>query len=392
MNLFIKIYILLSVALVLFDLVFLAVKNIKTNEFYPRNSKLENTIRKEIGLRRETNAFSPDFLKDLSLQLSKTKNLITLQSVLESEPDASDWFRATIYEKIDVYRKKTDYEQAFYTYVISCFNYSEELIPAYFLDRFLTFLDSNSLYTFSNTMNAIYRFGQVNLMLLAIDKADGRGKFYHKKLLTDGILASRVDLEQLTTKLVERFYQYSPHMQECLLDVFRMGKGNASDLCMELIHNSDLDEQVRYSAMRYFSKHPSEPSREYFLRTLHNHDAPWVEQMLAIQSLSRYHDPEVYEMIKGKATSRHWYVRINAVEYLYHQGINQEEIAQILRMQDKYASEALLYQYRDDHEMTMFMIRTIQSIEQKGEQTDEQQNQAVSSEEENKTEVAVSNV
>lgn len=369
MNLFIKIYILLSIALIIFDLAFLAVKQFKNSELYPRNSKLENSIRKEIALRRKTNSFSPNFLKTLSLQLTQTKNLITLHSVLETEPDTMDWFRTTIYEKIDVYLKKTDYEQAFYTYVISCFDYSEEEIPPYFLNRLLTLLNSTSLYTFSNTMNALYRFGQVNLMMLAIDKADERGKFYHKKLLTDGILASRVDLKELTAKLTERFYQYSPHMQECLLDIFRMGNGDASQLCMELIHNHDLDEQVRYSAMRYFSKHPCESSRKFFLRILKNNDAAWVEQMLAIQCLGCYRDGDIYQAVKDKATSRHWYVRTNAMEYLHRQGISCEEIAEILHAKDKYASEALLYQYRDDHEMTMFIIRTIQEIEQNAMQT-----------------------
>ena len=365
MNLFIKIYILLCVALILFDLAFLAVKNAKNNEFYPRNSRLEQRIRSEIKLRRETGAFSPDFTADLSRMLTKTKNLITLQSELENAPDTVDWFRTMIFEQIDVYQQKSDYEQAFYTYVISCFDYTDEPLPRSFANQFLTFLDSKSLYTFSNAMNAIYRFGQMNLILLAIDKADERGRFYHKKLLTDGLLSSKVDQADLSAELVERFHQYSPHMQECLLDIFRMGAGNASDLCMELMTNNESDEQLRYSAMRYFTKHPNAPSRKYFLEILGNENALWVEQMLAIQSLGCYRDSEVYQAIKSKATSRHWYVRTNSLEYLHKQEISREEIAEILQTQDKYASEALLYQYRDDHDMTMFMIRTIQEITQK---------------------------
>ena len=89
MNLFIKIYILLCVALILFDLAFLVVKNFKTYEFYPRNSTLEKRIRDEIALHRETNAFSKGFSRDLPHLLAKTKNLITLQSELENAPDAA---------------------------------------------------------------------------------------------------------------------------------------------------------------------------------------------------------------------------------------------------------------------------------------------------------------
>lgn len=364
MNLFIQIYIILCVALILFDLVFLAVKNYKNYELYPRNTEFEVQIRKEISLRKETGEFSAEFTKKLPQMLSKTKNLITLQTELEAAPEAVDWFRAAIYDQIDTYRKKTDYEQAYYTYVISSLDYTNETVSPEFAERFMVFLDSKSLYTFSNTMNALYRFGQVNLILLAIDKADERGRFYHKKLLLDGVLASRVDHNELTEKLMERFHHYSPNMQDCLLDIFRMGKGDASKLCMELMCGSDTDEQVRYSAMRYFAKHPNDRAREVFLNILENDQAGWVDQMLAVQALSRYSDAEIYQAIKRKATSYHWHVRTNAVEYLHRQGISREEITDILKTQDRYAGEALLYQYRDDHEMTIFIIQTIQQIAQ----------------------------
>lgn len=364
MNLFIEIYIILCVALLIFDLVFLAAKNFKNYEFYPRNPAFEERLRREILQRRETGSFSDSFTKELPRLLEKTKNLITLQTELEKDPEASEWFRTTVYALIETYQKKTDYEQAYYLYFISTFDYSKEPVSASFSEHLMSFLDSKSLYTFSNTMNVLYRIGQVNLMVMAIDKADERGKFYHKKLLLDGILASNIDLEELTVKLVGRFRQYSPHMQDCILDVFRMGKGDASGLCMELIQDTDTDEQVRYSAMRYFIKHPAPQSREFFLNILENESSVWIEQMLAIQGLSRYDDNEVYHAIKRKATSYHWHVRTNAVEYLHRQGISREELSDILRTQDKYASEALLYQYRDDHEMTLFIIQTIQAIAQ----------------------------
>ena len=117
MNLFIKIYIILCVALLIFDLVFLAVKNLKNYEFYPRNEALKDRIRKEIDFHRENGCFSEDFSRDLPKMLEKTKNLITLQTELERDCEAAEWFRTTIYTLIDVYQKKSDYEQAYYVYV-----------------------------------------------------------------------------------------------------------------------------------------------------------------------------------------------------------------------------------------------------------------------------------
>ena len=338
------------------------IKSITSFAFYRKNHRLEKWIRKEIALKRKTGSFSSDFISNVSPLLSKTKNLITLHSELENAPDAAEWFRTVILSKIDVYLKKTEYEQAFYTYVISLFDYRDEPVPPNFANQFLSFLNSKSLYTFSNAMNAIYRFGQVRLLLLGIDKANEKGQFYHKKLLVDGILSSTVDQTALSTELVKRFHHYSPYIQECLLDVFRMGGANTSDLCIELITDSNTNEQVRFCAMRYFIKHPDPSSRALFMDILRNEEVVWVEQMLAIQALGHYHDDETYQAIKDKVTSQHWHVRIKAVAYLHDLGINREDIYEILQMQDKYASEALLYQYKDDHEMTLYIIHTIQSL------------------------------
>ena len=361
MNLFIKIYILLCLALIIFDLAFLIFKTIKYLEFYSGNSRLKSKICSEITLHRETGSFTPGFTEELSRMLTRTKNLITLHSELERNQDMANLFRPIIFEQIGIYLQKSDYEQAFYAYVVSSFDYSNAPLPPEFASHFVTFLDSKSLYTFSNTMNAIFCFGQMNILLFAIDKANERGTFYHKKLLTDGLLASRVDQAQMVNELTKRFYQYSSHIQECLIDVFRMGKGDSSTLCIELMTSRSSDEQVRYSAMRYFSKQPTPLSREYFLSILKTNDADWIEHMLAIQALNCYRDAEVYQMIKSKATSHHWYVRTNALEYLHSLEISREEISEILGTHDRYASEALLYQYRDDHEMTLFIINTIQN-------------------------------
>ena len=362
MSLLTKIYILFSVALLLFEVGFLAIKHRNHKQFVRQNTRFANELRDEIALRRKTNAFSLKFSRKLPHLLMKTKHLVALQTELENDSEVADWFRVAVFSQIDTYCKKPDCEQAFYAYVLSCFDYTKTPIPPEIANRLLALLDSTSVYTFSNTMQVFYRSGEVRWLLMAIDKADERGKFYHRKLLTDGILSAKVDQIELTREVEQRFYQYTPHTQLCLLDVFRMGQGDATALCLRVLNDTTLDEEVRYCAMRYFGKYPSMASREIFLRILSEESAEWVAQMLAIQGLRHYHDAETRRAIQQKVTSCHWYVRKNAVEYLHEQALNPKEIVEILQMQDQYASEALLYQYRDDHEMTQFIIGTIQAV------------------------------
>ena len=367
MNLMIQIYMIVCVVLLVFDIGFLIVKNIRSHRFYPRDNRFENRIKKEIALRKETGAFSEGFQKDLYKQLSKTKNMITLQDQLEQQPEAVDMFRGTIFHMQEEYKKKSDYEQAYYTYIISTMDYSREHVPADFAGKFLTFLDSKSLYTFINAMNAIYQFGEVHLLVSAIDKTDERVGFYHKKLLVDGLLEAKVDKKAFTEKMLERFNRYSTYTQNCLLDYFRLAGCEVSDFCLELILSDLVDKEVQYTAMRYFAKYPNQAAKEYFINILKNEEE-WIRQMLAIQALGRYSEPEIRGLIKKKITSQNWHVRVNAADYLKKNGLDREEIREIINMRDRYTNETLLYQYRDDEDMTAYISETIELVQKENEQ------------------------
>lgn len=369
MHLAIEVYMIVCVLLLIFDLVFLTTKNLRNHRLFPKNEKLKEQIQEEIGKHRETGAFSQDFEEELTNKLRKTKNLLALMGELEQDPEAAGWFRGVIFALLADYRKKTDYEQAYYTYVISTFDYQKEKVPEAFAGEFLAFLDSKSLYTFSNTMDALYRFGETHLLVNSIDKVDQRKGFYHKKLLVDGLLDSQADFAELNRKLVERFDRYTPYMKDCLLDFLRMNGYDIAELCMRLLTADDTDFQVRYTAMRYFAKCPTAGSKAYFLDVLADGQRTWLEQMLAIQGLMGYDDTQVRAAIQEKVTDRNWYVRVNAVQYLYKQGLTRQEVFDILYLRDRYANNTLLYQYHGDKEMTRYIIDTIQLLTQQDEET-----------------------
>jgi len=363
MNLVIEIYIIICVFLLVFDLAFLFVKNVRTNEVYRINDAFANRIREEIARHRNQGAFSEEFSEMLQSKLHKTKNLVTLQNVVGDDIEAWEWFRLAILNQLDVYRKKTDYEQAYYTYLISTFDYDVQKNPPAFNSMFLEFLESKSLYIFANTMMALYRGGETELLLDAIEIISERGAFYHKKLFVDGLLESKADFTELNPCLVERFEKYSPYVQDCLLDFFRLnGYGDAVELCIRLMEDEKTDTQVRYTAMRFFNKYTNDHAREYLLGILEQGEERWVEQVLAIQALATHRDLEVWQAVGRKIYSHNWFVRINAVDYMHRSGLNREQVFDILYMRDRYANEALLYQFRDDKKMSRYIMDTIQML------------------------------
>ncbi len=365
MNIIIEIYMTVCVLLLLFDISFLAVKSHQNQEFYPQNHDLEETLREEIARRRQTGSFSQGFQETLGAKLDKVRNLITVMDILSGDRAAAGWFRPAVFAQIEEYRKKNDYEQAYYAYVVSVFDYEGEPVLPEFAGKFMGFLDSKSLYTFANAMDAIYQFGETNLLLAALDKVDERQGFYHQKLLMDGLLASRANFRELNAALVQRFDRYTPFLQACLLNYFRLNAYDASALCLRLIENGErAGPEVRYAAMRYFSKYPTAQSHALFLEVLRREESPWMEQMLAIQALEGRTDEASWEAVLKKVTSPNWYVRTNAVAYLYRRGLTKDHIFNILYLRDKYADDALLYQYRGDKEISHYIIDTIQLLQQ----------------------------
>ena len=367
MTLVLEIYIIVCVALLLFDIGFLVMKNSKNQQLNSKDEMFKNRLRKEMQSYRRDGFFSDEFIQEMRKDLEKTVHLVSLQNMLEEEPEAREWFYPILSELIDEYQKKPEDEQAFYTYMISTLDYSQEKPSAEFSSKFLHFLESKSLYTFTNAMEAIYAFGEVHLMMQALDVVDARSGFYHQKLLLDGMLTFKGDFAELNRELFQKFEKYGDHMKECLLDYFRIQGCEAKELCIELMGDDQPDSEVKYRAMRYFQKFPCEEARKRFLQVLQDNTAVWIRQMLAIQGLQRYDDGEVREAVKKKITSRDWYVRNNAVEFLYKKGLDRAELKELLLLNDKYANESMLYQYKDDAAMTAFIMKVIEQQEEEKE-------------------------
>ena len=362
MTIVIEFYIIVCVLLLLFDIVFLVMKNSKKHQLQPDNGAFEEELQKEIQLHQESGAFSAEFVRQVDQKLSKTKNMITLQNLLEKKPETTDWFRPFLLEQISTYEKKNDYEPAFYKNMIYLLDFHEAKVPADFASRFIGFLDSKSLYTFTNTMMALYAFGEPHLLLQAMEKIDARCGFYHKKLLVDGLLSYQGDFAELNQALVKQFDQYTPHTQDCLLDYFRMQEYDVSDLCLRLMLDEKADVEVQHRAIRYFHKFHHAEAKKVMLELLRKEDTSWVKQMLAIQGLKGYDDAETGREVRRKISSRSWHVRINAIEYFYQKGMDRKELQDILELRDKYTNEALLYLFRNDPEISAYIMEMIRTF------------------------------
>ncbi|MDI9468736.1 MAG: hypothetical protein QM296_00840 [Bacillota bacterium] len=376
MTIFIKLYLLLNLSLVAFNIVFLLVNRRKRLTAYKINKSFAKEIRQALSESMNDHGDFPlSFAASLREHLPVTRNMLTLQQVIEADEEARQRFQPYIWEQIDHYAKKRDeYERAYYTYILSTFDYSRSKPADSDIVKLLAFLNSNSLYTFSNTMMALYAIGDIPALLRAVEKTDERPEFYHKKLLVDGLLTAKLEHAEFASQLQKNFAGYTPYTQNCLIDYFRLNGSDAVSLCLSLMRDPKTDSEVRYSAMRYFAKHPDPEAKRLFMEILADEDAAWLEQMLSIQALVKYGDPKVRMAIEKKVTSRNWYVRVNALQFMHRNGLRREDVLNILYLRDRYTSEYLLYLYREDEEMTRYIIDTIHLLNVQAEAVQESGN------------------
>lgn len=92
-----------------------------------------------------------------------------------------------------------------------------------------------------------------------------------------------------------------------------------------------------------------------------------MDQMLAIQALEHAGDAAVKDAVLKKVTSPNWYVRTKAIACLHRWGLTKSQIFDILYLRDKYADNALLYQYRNEKELSHYIIDTIQLLQRQDE-------------------------
>ncbi len=369
MSIIINIYIFVCIMLFLFNVVFLITKNFKNRKFYAKSDKFRGMLQEELG-KYDPKLGLSDKLKDFLVnKISRTKKLIVLQDELQNiekyKEEIQAEIRPYIFNEIESYKEKSDYEQAYYAYAVSLYDHGKDDHDEMFYPKFLSFLDSKSLYTFSNAMDTLYKLSDPYLMSQAVNKVDEKEGFYNSKLFIDGLLKFDGDTETFHSLIIDKFYKYKPLTQVSLLKYFTLRGAKVDELCLDILKNRNVDEEVIYSAIRYFRKYPNEQAKNMLINILQNNESLWVEQLIAIKALNPYGETLVRNIIEEKVTSRNWHVRVNAIRYLHDNILSRDDIYKILSLGDKYTNESLLYYYRDDEEISKYIIETMEIIDEK---------------------------
>ena len=154
------------------------------------------------------------------------------------------------------------------------------------------------------------------------------------------------DQNELTTKLLERFDEFSDRTRLAVLNYIRSQSGDHQEFMYRIMTDEREERELRFSAERYLGRYPWEPARDALIAFVKDKEAlHWEYAALAAWALKNYEGEDVLSALKSALYSPNWYVRYNAAESLESKGFSYAELIDVMAGKDRYAREMMAYRF-----------------------------------------------
>lgn len=273
----------------------------------------------------------------------------TLERLLKTEPEHVWTYIREIRPIFTYLAMENRYHNAmkltYFAYVLRKYKIIEGRPIPVMMNLLMELLQEPSLYCRENTLQAIYSAGDCGYVLQALRTVDKNKQFHHAKLLTDGLLTFRGDRQDLAQTLWNAFDDFSVSMRVVILDFLRFGGVERKDELLLLLSDSHLDDEIRFSCIRYFGKYPCEGAYPLLIDFVEQlGERRWEYAAIAATALASYPGERTVEVLKKALNSSSWYVRFNAAKSLENFRLTYLELSDVMESNDRYAREILQYQ------------------------------------------------
>ena len=257
-----------------------------------------------------------------------------------------DYLAPALDSLTDHYKKRNDpIRYAFFLYTLRVFQQMSGVTPPKVVDILLRALQEPNTYCRENALQAIYKSGEADLVLKALEIIDSGKISHNKKLLSDGLLTFTGSRNELADELWNKFESFTPGMQTVILDYVRFGSPGHRDRLLSIMKDEKRSPELRFSCIRYFGKYPDEEAYPVLLEMAENsRDLRWEYQAIACTALASYPRPETVETLKRALHVSNWYVRYNAADSLMKLGVGYVDLIEVIDGNDRYAREILQFQ------------------------------------------------
>lgn len=346
-------YGLVCMSMLVFNIVYLFGLKKKNRRLEKSQDRFAVKVSRQLERIQEDQPVENRHLSYLRRRLTHVGNLIAFDKLLTERLEGKDNAAAAEYLRqiqplilylAVVYRERSDMQAAFYCYFLSKHREKRHMAVDTVQDILVEFMDKESLYCRVNALQALYRFGDPEHIAAAISLLDQKGRFFHEKLLTDGLLTFTGDHEQLIDLLLKRFDGFSNQTKLAILNYIRFQSGEYCQWMMRILEDNEADKELCLAAVRYFGRYVYEPARPVLLAlTVDKDPLRWEYASVAASSLAGYEGEDVVEALMAAVYSSNWYVRGNAAASLDAHHLSYADLAEIMGGNDRYVREMMMY-------------------------------------------------
>lgn len=245
------------------------------------------------------------------------------------------------------YSGKGRIEAAYFPYIVKKYRLIANRAFPSITGILLSLLDEPGIYCRENVMQALYTTGDSGCVIEALKRIDRSGLFYHGKLITDGLLNFMGSIKELSDLIISEFDSFSAEMRVVLLNFIRFSSPDYCEYVFTILQDESEDDELRYSAIRYFAKYRYDVAYATLCRLSSVRDSDkWQYAAIASSALATYPGDTTVELLKHNLTCGNWYVRYNSADSLEKLGITYPELADVLDGEDRFAAEILQYKLK----------------------------------------------
>lgn len=348
----IYVYIAICVSMILYNIVYIFILRHREKALSSNSLKFEKMICDEIEKIKENEAVSQIHKDFLCKKLDRTAGITAfdkaLEKVYKNQPENVEKY---LYDTFSVfeylthrYISKDTLKIAYFPYILHKYNILKDYENEKLTNALLDLLRSVNVYCRENTLKAIYSINKPEIVISALKIIDKNLTFHHPKLICDGLLSYRGDKEKLKEHLFKNFSAYSVNMQLNILNFFRFVNVRCDEEMTEILTNEKANNELRFSAIRYFEKFPCAEAERVILSFAENLERrTWEYQAIASSALKSYPGDATFRILVENLSSSNWHIRQNSAISLEKLGYTYHDLISVFDGDDRYAREIMRY-------------------------------------------------
>ncbi|MBR5808942.1 MAG: hypothetical protein IKY39_02390 [Clostridia bacterium] len=348
----IYVYIAICISMIAYNIIYIFILRHRERALASNSQRLEEILNKQIDILKNDGKISDEHKDYLCRELDKTAGITAfdkaLEKIYENEPELCERYLVETFSVFEVlthrYISKDTLKIAYFPYILHKYKILKHYESERLIGSLLELLRSVNVYCRENTLKAIYSMQRPELVVSALKIIDKNLSFHHPKLICDGLFEYKGDKQILKEKLLQNFSEFSIQMRVNILNFFRFSSIRCDDEMMFILKNEKENNELRFSAIRYFEKFPSDDARPVLENLAENLEGrPWEYQAISTSALKSYPGDVTFRILVKNLSNHNWHVRQNSAISCERLGYSYYDLINVFDGEDRYAREMMRY-------------------------------------------------